>query len=520
MFSLMVTSESSLSTAEAVAREDSEFMSLAKPSATLTGRTRFNRILADACYVHSLLAFHTGHHQDAARRARQCVALNRRIWAALENKITSTTTVTTSGSDVVGDGTGAVSFDPLSSMRNDKGVPLVMSVTHGSLDGPNFWPLVPRLYHGLMLQSHIYAHQGLLQEAVYVAEQAEKIASAVNARSLIVDNASRVADYWVQGGRTDKAQNALAVARGILPERHVFIAAYHSSRARICHANEEFEDELSAYDKMNALLAELGSPSFIEELTVAPSIDGLTKQMATVSLEASEPPQKPAARATRGRKAAAPTVRKTAARVPRKAPSKSAPAIVTPPSSIGDECVSLCRLQADVARRRALVKLVQEDVSKALELLSQAQLLEKGAEKSVSHVWLSFKASLTKSMQQLATDLTFNTLPESTIAFPAVRTRDQKSSGVVSTKKATTTTTARGTKGKKLAKEDFIASLREARERLIESHNLCAQIGSTASFQRTSFALASVTVLLSAVSSEESRGSLHPLYAAYMSGEF
>ncbi|KAF2275921.1 uncharacterized protein EI97DRAFT_399489 [Westerdykella ornata] len=514
-----VKCETSLTAAETIARQDSGFMSLADPSTTLSGRTRFNRILADACYVHSLLAFHTGHHQDAARRVRQCVALNRRIWAALENKQTSTSPVAPSGSDTEGDKTVMVSFDPLSTMRNDKGIPLVMSVTHGSLDGPSFWPLVPRLYHGLMLQSHIYAHQGLLQEAVYIAEQAEMVASAVNARSLIVDNASRRAEYWVQGGRTDKAQSALAVPEKCLRENHIFMAAYHSSMARIRHANEEFDEELSAYERLEGLLSGLSSPSFIEEMVgSSANMDSLTTQMAAVSLEASEPAKKPTTRAPRGRKPGAPTARKTTARAPRKAPVKNVQTTPTPPTSIGDECLSLCRLQADIARRRALVNLLQEDVSKALELLSQAQLIERGAEKSVSHAWLSFKASLSRGMQQLATDLTFNTLPESTIAFPAVRDRDRKNSGIVSTKRTiAATATTRGGRVKKSVKEDFIASLREARDRLLESHNLCAQIGSAASFQQASFALASVTVLLSAVSNEDAQGALHPLYAAYMS---
>jgi separase len=119
-------------------------------------------------------------------------------------------------------------------------------------------------------------------------------------------------------------------------------------------------------------------------------------------------------------------------------------------------------------------------------------------------------------MRQLATDFTFNTLPESTIALPAI----QPSGDSVQKRADITVAAVKGTKGKKLAKDDFITTLREARERLIESHNLCAQIGSSASFQQASFALAHVTVVLSAVSSGDFRGSLHPLYAAYMSGMF
>jgi separase len=54
---------------------------------------------------------------------------------------------------------------------------------------------------------------------------------------------------------------------------------------------------------------------------------------------------------------------------------------------------------------------------------------------------------------------------------------------------------------------------------LIESHVMCAQFGSSSAFQQASFALAHVTILLSAVCHGDFQGSLHPLYAAFMSGK-
>jgi separase len=63
-------------------------------------------------------------------------------------------------------------------MRNDKGELLVVSNTHDALGGADFWFVVPALYRGLMQHSLVFANQGLFQEAIYVAEQAEKVALA------------------------------------------------------------------------------------------------------------------------------------------------------------------------------------------------------------------------------------------------------------------------------------------------------------------------------------------------------
>ncbi len=138
-----------LSAAEVIAKADAQFMSLAQPSTTLFGRVRFNRIIADACFVSSLLAINHGNHKDAARHAKQCVVLNRRVWSALEAKCNAKKIVQTETEEGPPNG----NFDPLSSMRNDKGMPLVMSTTHDSLDGADFWALVPALYRGLMQHS-------------------------------------------------------------------------------------------------------------------------------------------------------------------------------------------------------------------------------------------------------------------------------------------------------------------------------------------------------------------------------
>jgi separase len=510
-----------------LAKTDADFMSLAKSSAASSGRVRFNRILADACFVSSVLAISNGNHKDAARHAKQCVVLNRRVWSALEAK--NNARKTESG----GKNSANSTFDPLSSMRNDKGVPLVMSTTHDALDGAEFWPIVPALYRGLMQQSTVYAHEGLLHEAMFFAEQAEKIASATRSRSLVLDNTSRRAEFWTHSGRPDKAKPLLDAIDLSAPYQHLAVVGYYSSLARMHHMNQDVDRELAAYEIMEALLNGLTMPSYIRSIdNIAPSVDTLAEQMSVISLVSSEPADKKPARSTRGRQPAtktalrpAPklasksTARATSTAAP-KAARKVAQAVVPKTSSILEECSSLCNLQADVNRRRALANLLQDNVSEALILLDRAQDLEKGLDRNVLHLWTVFKITLSQSMKELAKNFTFNSLPESTIAFPAISQKDGAPLEGSLGKRigAGMPATARGGKTKKPMNEVFIETLREARERLVEAHALCSTTGSSHSFQQASYALSHVTVLLSAVSSGEMRGSLHPLYAAYMSG--
>ncbi|KAF2192409.1 hypothetical protein K469DRAFT_745861 [Zopfia rhizophila CBS 207.26] len=505
-----------LSAAETIAVADAEFMGLGRSSATSSGRVCFNRLLADACYVYSLHALNTGCHKAALEYAKRCVALNRRAWAALENRSSSRRALQTEDRETEAEAQGKVTFDPLSSARNEKGMPVVMSITHESLNGARFWPLVPSLHRGIMLHSLAFAHRGLLQEAVFAAEQADKVASATHSNSLLLESSTHRAEYWAQSGRPDKAQAVLDSIGQSLLDKHLSMVRYYSSVARTHHSSRRFDEELAAYERLEGLLNDLTSPFFIKTTNSVPyNVETLVQQMPVVSLDGSKSKGKKTTKGTRGRK---PTVK-----TPPTAARKAVQPKETESSSVVEECAALYSLQADVARRKALVNIAQENISKAVELLDEAQKLEKGMEHSILHLWVSFKALLSQSMKELANDFTFNTLPESTIAFPALGQTDRKLSEGSVAKHLQPQRTApapsaplKSSRGKKAAKEDFVATLYQARNCIAEAHALCSRSGSNSSFQQASCALGYVTVLLSAASNGDLRGSLHPLYAAYM----
>lgn len=526
----------SMSTAQSIALADSQFMGLAKSTTTLSGRVRFNTILANASYVQSLLAAAAGSYKEAAQHAKHCVTLLRRIWAALESRANTKKNVSgvASGTDM--HGMDNSTFDPLRSMRSEQGVPIVMSVTHEALSGSEFWSLVPSLYRGLMQHSQIYAHHGLLQEAIYVAEQAEKVATATNSPTLMIDNASWRADCWAQSGRHDKAEAILAAFDSMSTRNCLSTAGYHSALARVHHCGGEYQEEIASYEALERLLNELTAPSHISTLeSFSPSIDALAEQIGEITLDAPGPSRATSAAATRGRKIAtkpapraasksAPATRTKAAKAAlAKAPVKSRrPVAATTPlkaSNIAEQCHTLCVLKASILDRKVLASILEDDLSTAMRLLGEAEELQAAIGQEISHMWATFKTRFAQSVQQIAEDITANTLPESTIALPAIGMKDRRPSDGVGTKRpaATASTVAKGARAKKQAKGNFIDTLRDARDRLIEAHGLCASNGSNHLFQQISMALGHITVLMSAVSLTELHGSLHPLYAAYMS---
>jgi separase len=521
--------------AQKIALADQSFMDLMKPTTTLSGRLRFNRFLADAAYVHSLLSSIAGSYKDAARHAKQCVALNRRIWAALESRasVKKAACADVSESDI--DGPGKAAFDPLSSLRTEKGTPLVMSITHGALSGAEFWSLVPALYRGLMQHSQIFAHQGLLQEAIYVAEQADKVAIATNSPTLITDNASWRADCWAQSGRPDKAQPILDALTSDTSRKCLSIVGYQSAIARIHHWNGQYEEELASYGKLNQILQDLTSPIYIKTLeTLSTNVDSLVEQMAQMTVDTVVAPPVKTVTTTRGRKPAVKSTKgitpktiakpatKTRSRVTatKAAPISKTKTISQPSDTVSsiDQCSILHNFQAELIHRQVLANLLQEDVATASALLVRLEEGKDNMARDQSHLWATFKTMLAQSVKQIAENITVNTLPESTIAFPAINAKERRLSEDTVAKRPTpaSSSVAKGGRGKKPAKEDFSETLRSARDRLVEAHAACASKGPNYMFQQVSMALGTITVLLSAVSGGELGGSLHPLYAAYM----
>ncbi|KAF1974256.1 hypothetical protein BU23DRAFT_505166 [Bimuria novae-zelandiae CBS 107.79] len=526
----VVKCQNTLYTAESLARNDTSFMDLSKSSTPLSGRMTFYSIVANACYISSLLSSAIGAHNNAAKYARQAITLNRRIWAALEANAKARKAAMSTCSSSVTEGSSPKAFDHLNSMRDDKGIPVASSITHEALKAPEFWSLIPSLYRALIQNSAVTASQGLLEEAVFVLQQAEKVASAIGSHTLLVDNASRLAELWILSGRPDKAQPLLDNLDASSRPEHLGVVSYHLSRARMHHASHNYEDEIVEYDIVEELLHRLSSPShfaFLESFTS--DLDSLANNVSALTLHEPKPEVAKQPRSGRCRTTAAKATSKSigkTTRTTRKAPLQTAPtpasvqpkAAISPVSknpSIGDHCAFLDAYRAEIAYRKVSTYLFQGNVVKAIDILSKVGPLTQ--HRDGSHAWVHFKAMLAHALRSIAEDFTLNSLPESTIAFPSIPPKDRQSSEGVAGKRPNTKSLTKNTRNKQRTGDTFVQLIQTARERLVEAHAEYATAASNHVFRQLSAALSQATVLLSAVSQGQIRGSIHPLYSAYMS---
>jgi separase len=299
------------------------------------------------------------------------------------------------------------------------------------------------------------------------------------------------------------------------------------------NANQRYEDEVAEYDTLEKLLRHLTSPAYLTSLeSFTSDLDALSINVSALTLNEAPAEQAKPARGTRTRATAVRAASKPAARTTRttrKAPLKAAPTAVSKvqkkaisagseTSSIGDHCTSLFALHAEVTYRRIATYLLQGDVGKAMDVLSKLEMEKE--DRDGSHAWVHFKAMLAQAIKSIADDFTFNTLPESTIAFPSIPPKDRQSSEGMAKRPVIKppTKTARG-KRQAPAGEDFVQLIQSAREKLVDAHSRYATAASNHIFRQLSAALSQATVLLSAVSQGRIRGSIHPLYSAYMSGK-
>jgi separase len=362
----------------------------------------------------------------------------------------------------------------------------------------------------------------MFQESNFFADQAEKVASAVGAGSLILDNQTNRAEVWANSGRADKAQDVLLAGDLTSSQRHLGVASFHLASATLHRANGELEEEFTAYEKSESLLQGLSQTSFIQHLDKLVNVeDSLADQLSGMQLDAPDLKTAKPARQPRGRKPAAKPASKPLTRTARKTPaSKSQPA----PSSMADECTPLSQIFGDILRRKAIVMLLQHKLALAVGHLEKAECFQIGQQGTLQHQLVTFKTLLAQSLKEVATDFTFNTLPESTISVPALGKADHKLSEVAHARSSLLSPAARRTsllaanaRGKGAVKEHFGVTLLKARDCLADIHSMALQRGSNSVLYEVSRALSFLTVVLSAVNCGLIKGSLHPLYVAYWS---
>ncbi|GME24814.1 Peptidase C50 [Neofusicoccum parvum] len=268
-----------LSAARALAENDPTVSAMTQPTASFSTRLRYNKLLSEASHVYSLLSLSSGYPSEALAYAKQCVNLNRKIWLTVENrKPRSDVSKTASSDSELDDVTNGVA--KMAVQKNT--APAAMSMTHGALTGAAFWSFVPSIFRGLSQLASVFAHQGMLQEAVYFSEQASKVAAAVGAESFVVQNFSNTAQYYLESNRLDDASDCLAKADPSVSKlpSSIDLALYHTTSAQLRQLLEEDDEAVEKYDQANSIIQNLSDPVFIQSLEKLSSVAPVAKKGA------------------------------------------------------------------------------------------------------------------------------------------------------------------------------------------------------------------------------------------------
>ncbi|KAI9763190.1 MAG: hypothetical protein M1840_000856 [Geoglossum simile] len=507
-----------LGVAASAAERDPDILKNSKPSATISGRVRVNRLIADASYVYSLLAFEKGFLNEALAHAKRCVKLNYRAWAGMETRINKRGCIPgVLGSDTETD----VSVDGPVLVTSTALVPPVMSTVHESLRGSTFWTLVMPLYRSLFQLSSLYAHQGLFQEAVYYSEQGLKIANAVQATYLISHNLAVSGDQWTRSGNLGKGKELLSKAMSLRAQLgknkdDVNLLYWLGNLYRLQGCRSE---EVTAYGDAQKVLEELMASTLTNRLETCSGSStecGLETSLSKLSLKKSVGTRETTTHnvrqtSTRAKKAAAPgnTTKEPAKR----------------PHASGNECFHLLRLKANLARQIASTMMLQNNCEIAASLLSDARTFSTSRHDVIQQHLGDAKYLLLQAIDEMSADAVFCVLQDSTISFPAVENTSRSAGKQIldrspgkpsrlSPRKQPSGISSKAVSKLRLS-TDFVDILRQARDSISEVLAMAVQLCSTPTIHKITSVLSGIVMLLSAASPVKGKGSAHPHLATY-----
>ncbi|KAL9065122.1 MAG: hypothetical protein Q9157_007585, partial [Trypethelium eluteriae] len=501
-----------LKKATLLATESSEIQKLAGPSATNSGRVRYNKFTADTSSVLSILALESGDAGEALAQAKRSIRLHQRTWAIIENKHFAKPDATTS--ETIESDVDALTEDVARIAIDSSSHPRIMSMTHEKLRGPAFWPFVSSLIRSLLQLAHVYSQLGLFQEAVYYSEQAEKIANAVQADALLMLVYSHTSLYWIRSHRDKEAQQLLDKVENTraVPGDTQEIGLYHRSMAQLEHLRGNQEAERQSMESAIATLEALISSQSVGTIDrLRPCASNLEETLPRVQVDDSETLKRP--------------LKSSRARTSQRKTLIQSSHIAKSPQS-GDESENLVYaprlvgLLATLLAGKAVMLLRQGSIAEASEVLQKARTMLTGRQDTISHQMASFKNLLAQAMQLLNSDFVFNVLPESTISFPAIVPADADSTEKIPDASSCKRTQSRSLSprkgGRKLGhpKADFATLLQQARDCLVDVHEKALQVGGTPIIHALCNMVSQVTLLLSAANIPNSYTLFQPLATA------
>ena len=512
-----------LSVASDIAESDKYFSNPDGHSPSISERIQMNTLLSEASYLTSVHQLQNGSLQEALHHAKGSVSLTQKNWITVEK---------TSRLAAIAQTKSSTNKSEPSSMAQEPKEITAPQMSHDSLKGAQFWPLVPSLFKCFCNLANILIHHGLYQESLHYFERAERIATATSTKTYLLSALSELLLLCARSGRLEKAQTyakkASSICVGLEPS--MYLANYYISLAQL-HCREKKEsDEFMNLEKaekvLDALLAQITSKNIDFQET---NIDTVSEQLSGMKLCEKKEERvvaQTSRKVTRTRKTGTTTA---SSRIMKEEKINRGSNFINTKAS-HSSLTHLSKLREDIQQMKALCLLRQarpDEMSTHLQLSSTVQNCWQA---DIDRKYLDFRKLLRKGIEEISSDFTFNCLLDSTISFPAVSVTPQSllvkkqlnrsaTSPKGSTRLRRTAITTEKTEVNK-PKPGFARTLSQAREHVDELCRSTLDRGSTWLVHEVLKSMCQISVLLSAATSGLLKATINPCTVALSIGMF
>ncbi|KAK5171765.1 separin protein [Saxophila tyrrhenica] len=486
------------------------------PARISTEQSRaFESLHAQAWLVQSKNCLAAGSLHDALAAAKQSVRVLNSVWSSLErmedgprqHHRPEAPEPSEASMDGLAQGVSKLDLKAAATKKKQSSV--------SNLRGAAFWPIVPLIVRSLQHLSDMYAHHGLFIEADHYSERAVSITKSMGSNTLLSRAQSHRSQLLTLAGQLEQAELCLEMNDTSSADQ-VSLGQVERlcAKATLRRKEGSLEVAFDLYEQAEQVLQKLQSDSHIRELEscLDPSTNGVEHQFQSLALAdekqhgRTDPSSNAHAKGNHGRKIVKQPASATKnAKAPRKACANPQTAAVV----MAAHRSPISKLQKLALNNKALVALQLGRGVESKDSWSSSPGLEQSGR--VRHQIL-FRSAL----DNLDMDVTLNILQESTLSIPTGKIVAGNTNAVSAPRpkqpaQAKANATVKSSRSARPIEEPLdvtsssIACLLDAaRSCLLEELSLSYHLSSTAQTHADFSSLSSVTLLESAISTNQS----------------
>ena len=454
-------------------------LTLSQPKAESKSRTAISQTTLNL--LKSIVALQTGDIQEALSSVKSGLRLISYEWSRLE-----AAALVTIGSETDRSEATASLSEPSQAASTNHTV------------GPSFWALAYPFLRSLLQMSMVQAHIGMLQETLYYAQTAWKIAGSCQSSLFKAEVGAWLGSIYTRAARPQDALPYIVEAENSFPQEPSPI------RVQLARQLANFYLQLENTEQTQRYLA-------IAEETVQhlgkDKSPPVVSQHASVAASTTKAKVARAPRTTRATGSAkAPAPLKGARQPARKEIAKSPRNVDKPASKLPQDVVQTSLLAGTILVRTT-VAMREKDWSSALSSLEQLQDVPKLVSLVTEERLARAEYLIGHGAEQMIGDPVFSVIQDSTISFPAVNgsleisMHDQPSSTASTQRKGRSVTS---TKTKHNPVPAFVEAFRQAQELLLDVYMSSFAKSESSIVHRVGALLQQTVMLLSVASPSKS----------------